>query len=332
MTNKIELRVLYTTTEWEEAPFIMDQVNMLKNSGIHAIIHKLKGNRNPFNYFIDRVKLYKIIKNENIDLIHAHYGQCGFISKFKGIPLITTFHGSDSIGIVGKRGRYTFIGKILKLISKISKLLSSKCLFVSEDALKSLNGSKKCEVIPCGINTKLFKPMLKNECKEKLKLKPDKKYILFAGSPSKRVKNYRLALQSFKELKSIKNNSLKIIPLEGYSHSDVRILLNAVDALLMTSHHEGSPMIIKEAMSCNTPIVSVNVGDVKEMIGQINGCYIIEKRSPTLIAEKLKAVLDNTKQINSRRVAEKIDLSLINERLISVYGDIMAESIKNKNG
>ena len=140
------------------------------------------------------------------------------------------------------------------------------------------------------------------------------------------------ALQSFEELKSLTNNSSKIIPLKGYNHSDVPILLNAVDVLLMTSHHEGSPMIIKEAMSCNTPIVSVNVGDVKEMIDQIEGCYIVEKKSPKLIAEKLNAVLENTVPINSRKVAEKFDLSLINGQLITVYEHIMADFRKNKNG
>ena len=72
-----------------------------------------------------------------------------------------------------------------------------------------------------------------------------------------------------------------MLPLRGYKHNEVPILLNAIDVLLMTSHHEGSPMIIKEALACNTPIVSLDVGDVKERLMNIEGCYVIKNKLKT---------------------------------------------------
>lgn len=43
---------------------------------------------------------------------------------------------------------------------------------------------------------------------------------------------------------------------------EVALLLNVVDATLMTSRTEGSPKFIREAMVCTCPIVSTEVGDV----------------------------------------------------------------------
>ena len=83
-----------------------DQVNELKHSGILIDIFQFYGRKSLINYIRDRKKLKNIIKNKKIDLIHAHYGQCGYISKFKGIPLITTFHGSDTTGLIIKNGKY----------------------------------------------------------------------------------------------------------------------------------------------------------------------------------------------------------------------------------
>jgi teichuronic acid biosynthesis glycosyltransferase TuaC len=44
--------------------------------------------------------------------------------------------------------------------------------------------------------------------------------------------------------------------LRGIEYEQVPIWLNASDVLLVTSHHEGSPTIVKEALACNLPIVS----------------------------------------------------------------------------
>ena len=111
------MKILITTTEYEEAPFILDQVKSLRSSGFSVTIFKFSPKKNPLSYIRARIKLGKIVRLNDFDIIHAHYGQSGFISKFRGIPLITTFHGTDVMGIVGEDGSYTFMGRILTLIS-----------------------------------------------------------------------------------------------------------------------------------------------------------------------------------------------------------------------
>ncbi len=312
---------MYPTTEWEEASFIKQQVEKLNESGISTHIFKLKAGGKIVNYLYDRIRLRGIIRKEKFNIIHAHYGQSGFISKFKNIPLITTFHGSDSIGLVGKRGNYTFKGKILKYISKIASKFSQKNIFVSDKARSSLKANTNFAIIPCGIDTSVFRPLDKDECRRILGLNKNR-YVLFCGNPDVRVKNYDLALKSFNRLETNAEFSVKMLPLKGYKHNEVPILLNAVDVLLITSHHEGSPMIVKEAMACNTPIVSVDVGDVKERLINIDGCYVTKNR-PEDIAESLLKVLKSNVKINSRAHVLNLDLVEINQQILDIYKEVL---------
>ena len=99
--------------------------------------------------------------------------------------------------------------------------------------MTNLNGKLNSMVIPMGVDTKNFRPLPINDCRKKLNLK-NVVYILFAANPSNLVKNYSLALDSYLILKSITKIPIEIIPLKGYKHSEVPILLNAVNVLLMT--------------------------------------------------------------------------------------------------
>jgi len=66
----------------------------------------------------------------------------------------------------------------------------------------------------------------------------------------------------------------------------VPLLLNASDCLLMTSDFEGSPNIVREALACNTPIVSVDVGDVRRWLVNLDGTRIVS-RDPVEIARNV---------------------------------------------
>ena len=65
-----------------------------------------------------------------------------------------------------------------------------------------------------------------------------------------------------------------LLELDGYSREEVVLLMNAVDCGLLTSIREGSPQFTKELLSCGTPVVSTNVGDVAEQFEGVEGVYI----------------------------------------------------------
>ena len=101
----------------------------------------------------------------------------------------------------------------------------------------------------------------------------------------------------------------------------VPIYLNAADVLLLTSFSEGSPNIIKEALACNCPIVSTDVGDVKENFKETSGNLICSYEAES-IAKKIEFLLKSDRRTNSRGKIEHLDRKKIAKKIIGLYNEI----------
>ncbi len=255
------------------APFILEQAEALRQEGIEVDFFPVQG-KGVKGYLKNRKSLLQKIKTYHPDIIHAHYGLSGLLSNLqRKVPVVTTYHGSD----INKKN-------ILPL-SKISMRLSAYNIFVSQQLLSIASFHKNSKVLPCGIFIDRFNLTEKTEAREKLGLENNASYILFSGAFNNAVKNYPLAKQAINIC-----NGLILLELKGYSKDEIALLMNACDALLMTSKTEGSPQVVKEAMACNCPVVSVEVGDVPNMIAGVEGCFIAN-RTPEDIAAKIQLAL-----------------------------------------
>lgn len=115
---------------------------------------------------------------------------------------------------------------------------------------------------------------------------------------------------------------VKLVSLElkGYTREQVCWLMNAVDVALMTSFSEGSPQFIKEAMACGCPIVSVDVGDVSEVIGGIEGCYIVERNGDEIALFLNKALNIGVRTNGRDRIIERgFDNKQVVANLMKIY-------------
>lgn len=283
--------------------FVGEQYNALIKAGITVFTHKVTGH-GLIGYFKEIFKLFRTIRRTHPDLIHAHYGLSGLCAnlQFK-VPVVTTYHGSDI-----HSG-----GWILKL-SRLAMHLSSYNIFVSKK-LYEMSGYRKNNacIISCGVDLNIIQPMDRDEAKVMIGRKH--KFVLFSGSFTNSIKNPELAQRSMAILPQV-----ELVELKGYNRQEVNLLLNAADCLLVTSHREGGPLVVKEAMACGTPVVSVDVGDVKKVIGETAGCYIAE-RNPEDIARKVKQALSFYGKTEGRqRIIELgLDNEYIAKRIVEVY-------------
>ena len=109
------------------------------------------------------------------------------------------------------------------------------------------------------------------------------------------------------------------------SINEMPVYINAADAVLLTSKHEGSPNIIKESLACNVPVVSVDVGDVRERIEKINGCRICDSDRVEDIAAGLLEVLQSTQfDFESRSHVLKLDENQITDEYVGVYQSMVS--------
>ena len=288
------------------APFILDQAESLEEQGIKIDFFTIS-RKGLHGYLSSRKELLQKIKEFQPNIIHAHYGLSGLLANLqRKIPVVAIYHGSD----INNR-------KILRF-SKIAILLSKFNIFVSQKNIDTVKPKRNYALIPCGVDTKLFKPLDKHECRIKLGFSENEKLVLFAGAFDNKVKNAELAHQAISLLQAV-----KLIELKGFTRQEVAILMNAVDAVLMTSRSEGSPQFIKEAMACNCPIVSVNVGDVKEVIFGVEGCFISINNADE-IAENLQKAISFGKTAGREKIIELgLDSETTAKKIINIYKQVI---------
>ena len=241
------------------SPFVTEQVEAIAKHGVTFDFFGV-GGKGIFGYLSYLKPLKKKIHEFQPDLLHAHYGLSGLLANLqRTVPVVTTYHGSD----VHSKGLNLFISKLTARSSAYNIFVSPKLL-----ELTGYRGENK-SVIPCGVDTTTFFPMERAEARKQLGWDANETYVLFAGAFENEVKNSALAKAAISLLPNV-----RLMELRGYSREQVNWAMNAANCLLMTSHREGSPQVIKEAMTCGTPIVSVNVGDVKELLAGVDDCYI----------------------------------------------------------
>lgn len=290
------------------SPFVQDQADALALKGINISFFLIIGT-GILGYLGNLLKLRKKIKAVKPDIIHAHFGLSGLLATMQRLtPVIITFHGTD---ISSKKNRK---------FSIFADKLASHSIFVSDKLSKSIR-SKKYSIIPCGVNLNVFKMTDRAVARTELNLSNEYIYILFASSFDNSIKNYPLAKEA---VESLNNPKIKLLELKNYNRQQVSFLLNAVNCALLTSHSEGSPQFIKEAMACNCPIVSTDVGDVKENINGLDGCYISTK-DPKNVAAKIQLALDFSGRTNgsTQIITLGLDSDSIANKLIGIYNQTL---------
>ena len=276
-------------------------------------------------YFEDRSRLKGILnficqyrkrlKEFKPDVVHVHYGTItSLISTFFSCsPVVVTFRGSDVNP--NSEGNHILVF-VAHLMSQISAFSAFRVICVSEEMKRRLWCSKdKVSIIPSGVNIDEFIPFAKLEARKLLNMDLYKPLVLFNLGRSGLI-NKRLDLAE-KAIKILNEKfEIELVILSGdIEPAKVYLYLNAVDVLLLNSNYEGSPTIIQEALACNTPICSTNVGDVEYMLDRVSNCVIVS-RDPYRIAEGLEILVNNAGRSNGRDFSHRFSSQSNLDRVI----------------
>lgn len=323
------MRVLMITSEWPKpgvnltAHFIKRQADFLTNAGVGVEVFPFKGAKNPFKYFKAWLQLQTKLRDGSYDLIHAQFGQSGLLSLPKRLPMVVTFRGSDLLGTVSNRtGRHLRMSVIHKWLSRLVALQADEVIIVSQHMKEQLPASVEPHVIPSGIDFDFFKPMEKTAARLRLGLPLDEKLVLFVGRPTQARKRGHLAEKAMK----IVNKSMpaRLVVAWRVPHTDIPIYMGACDALVFTSMQEGSPNVVKEALACDLPVVSVPVGDVAERLRGIDGCELCTDESPAAIASAIGRVLTRNQRVAGRESVRHLDEHITTAKVLSIYRSVLA--------
>jgi teichuronic acid biosynthesis glycosyltransferase TuaC len=267
------------------------------------------------------------ITNYQPDLVHVMYGGVMANEVTRVItdrPTVVSFCGSDLLGEL-------LSGTFRRLIAGYGVLASNRaarraCGIVVksknlQDALSEDVDRSKVRIIPNGVDLERFKPLNRDKCRKRLGWGDNRFHVLFSTSGGNAIKRPDLAKAAV-EVANHSGVQAEMHQLRGVPHEEVPIWLNASDVVLLTSLHEGAPNIVKEALACNIPVVSVDVGDVRERIQGIEGCYLAVP-DPGDLAAKLQMVYASSRRVVSRVKMQELSLERVALQLKEFYGQVL---------
>lgn len=287
------------------------------------------------------LEAYRKQNDLEYDIVFSHYWLSAWIGEYLqqwwGVPHVTMFHTlgvvKNSIGI-GKTEPELRIATEGELARSVHHIIAPTER--EKEELVNQYGvlPDRIGVVPCGVNPELFKPVDRNEASIETGL-DNGKIILYVGriDPLKGIANL---IRAFSYLEDNQNIKLAVIGGGESSREETahlkelaqelgvedRILFtgtvkqdimpfyySAADVCVIPSFYESFGLVALESLSCGTPIVASNVGDLRNIVRQGETGYVIDGNDPEQLAEKITLILnkpaDERESISSIRDSVK---------------------------
>ena len=314
-------------------PFVLEQGESLHELGYSIDYFAVRG-----NYILAVRELKKKIKEFQPDIIHAHYGLSAITAELQSnVPVVTTFHNGETLN------------PLVNFFTSLFSLRAKHVVYVAQHIHDLLYFKHKHHsIIPCGVNMDDCVVIDQNEARRQLGMENGVKYILFGGGFDNLRKNYALLQEAVERIEQCEWQSIEggercgnivCLEMKGLSRAECVLRMNACDLFALPSHSEGSPQALKEAMACNCPIIATDVADVRHLLGDMDGHYILRNPRPTTeyweadaqSVDEMTILLQEALQFTGRTKGREriIELGLSNElvakRLVAVYGTVLTK-------
>ena len=296
--------------------FVKEQIDSLIDLGLDIDLFFINGReKGIFEYIKSVFLLSSKLKNNNYDIIHCHHSFSAFVLflasflKRKKNKYLVSFQSDP------KNEFYGFFYYLFK--NKFDGFI-----YKNKPSIKN----KKYHYLPSGVNEYLFRPIDRITACKHLSLDPVKNYVLFVSSNKFRVeKRFDLFQKTIKILKyNYPDLKFEILKMINVNRSEVPYFFNAATLHLLTSDFEGSPNSVKEAIFCNTPVVSTNVGNVNDIFEGLTGCFISNSNNPKELADLVITALKINKVDCRDRLIEKgYSIQNVAIKLNEIYNKII---------
>lgn len=312
-------------------PFVLEQGESLRQLGMDIEYMPVRG-----NYFLAVRDLKRKIREFQPDIIHAHYGLSALTAELQSkVPVVTTFHNGETLS------------KHVNFLTSLFSLRAKHVIYVAQHIhdlvyLKAKNHS----IIPCGVNMDDCHIIDQIAARQQLGFEDGVKYVLFGGGFDNLRKNYSILREAVERIEQApwvpveggeRCGNIVCLEMKGLSRAECVLRMNACDLFALPSHSEGSPQALKEAMACNCPILATDIADVKTLMGDLPGHYILRNPRKTherwdadeKSADELVALLREALQFNARTngrdriIALQFSNEQVAQRLIAIYKAIV---------
>lgn len=301
-----------------QLPFVTEQGEAIRALGNEVEFFLVRG-----NYVKAVGALKKKIREFKPDIVHAHFGLSAITAELQGlVPVVTTFHNGETHNWH------------VNLMSSLMSLRAKHVIYVAPHIREmSYFKARNYSIIPCGVTLEDCFLMEKAEARQRLGWDPEKKYVMFGGAFSDTRKNYAL----LKDAVALMDGDIECIEMRGLTREQCVLRMNAADVFALPTKNEGSPQALKEAMACNCPIVATDVADIKHLLGDLPGHYVLpnkkgnaawwkgDEHSAEELAELLKKALAFEGRTKGRERIVELGYTneLVAKQIVKIYEQIL---------
>ena len=310
-----------------EEVFFRQQIDVLERKGVETTVlvvpgqEQIDGDMGETRGVREYLRYLPMVRRElrggEYDLVHANYGLTApFAVTQRRLPVVLTLWGSDVVGFDGA----------------VTKACAWRCdaVTVRSREMRELLGRPDAHILPSGVDLDRFRPIDREDARERVGWGRDRQQVLFPYSPAYERKNYPLAERVVEAAADRLGEPVDLHTISDIPHEEVPYYVNAADAVLLTSDHEGSPNTVKEAMACNVPVVSTAVGDVRERLEGVAPSAVGESEAE--LVEGLARVLDAGERSNGREAVREVSWDRIGDRILDIYRSVTASRSNGRAG
>nr|WP_281433515.1 glycosyltransferase family 4 protein [Microvirga splendida] len=304
--------------------FARRQMAAIAQSGVEVRIFFLSSRTSLRTLARESRRFRSAVREFEPDIVHAHYGTVTalFAAATTTCPLVVSFRGSD----INPTSDTSYIRSLFaRLFSQIAAVRAQHIICVSEEIRSRIwLPVRPSSIIFDGVNLSSFYPISRDEARSKLGWSKTKKFIFFnlSGRPSGK----RLSLaESAVDYVRREISDVELVAVSKVDPERIPLIMNACDCLLLTSDWEGSPTVVKEAMACELPVISVDVGDVRMLLDGVSPSRIVPAEVAA-IGSALVDVLCMEVRSNGAERAKIMSEATTTSRLLGVYQLVMSQA------
>jgi glycosyltransferase involved in cell wall biosynthesis len=301
---------LYPTAEHpERGRFVADQVESLRRiEGVDVEVFQFEPGGASFITAARRLRRQH--GRERFDVVHAHHGLGGWTARALGrkAPLVVTFHGTDL--------EHPVVGRMSQALARTATLPATVSADLARRKLPRAGREQRVAVLPVGIDLDRFKPIPRSDARAELGLDADGRYLLFPSDPARPEKRYDRASALAQAV------GAELFAYRRIDPGRVPLYINAASAVLVTSEREGFGLAALEALACDVPVLSTNVGIAPLALSGIDGT-LCAPFDTTTWAEITRKHLDAPDpRVSGRARASLFGRDRMASRVLQAYVDL----------
>lgn len=305
------MRALIVTTMWPTAAepglgsFVRDQVDALRaTDGVDVDVFAFP----PGGYVRAARDLRARHHGRDYDVVHAHFGLSAWPAlALRGVPHGVTLHGTDLRHPRSRRITRAAL-PFCDLVAAVSEELAAEA--------RDRRGRREVKILPAGVDVDRFERLDRRESRTRLGLPADEPVLLFPADPGRPAKRFDRAREVA--------GDTRLITLGRVHPFEVPHYVNAANAVLVPSDHEGFGLAVLEALACDVPVLATPVGNHPAALAGIDGTLCAPYDADEWRAALAGHLAADDPRIAGRSSALRWSSKAMATRLIEAWNEVLA--------